>query len=161
MKRIPHRGLLLIAFVLGLFFRLAAQSTQIVVFLNDGVEQIYHLTEADRLYFEDNTKLVIEEVDTKSTVAIPLADIRKITCDEYVGTNEIQDQDVAILPNPVNDIFMLRNLTGTQNVSIYALDGRLVKSFEATEGQSVSVNELSVGLYLVKTQSCTLKMIKL
>lgn len=161
MKRIPHRGLLLIAFVFGLFFRLSAQSTQIVVFLNDGAEQIYNLTETDRLFFEDNTKLVIEEVATKNTVTIPLADIRKITCDEYVGTNEIQDQGIAIFPNPVNDVFMLRNLSGTQTVNIYALDGRLVKSFEATEGRSVSVNELSVGLYLVKTQSCTLKMIKL
>ena len=119
------------------------------------------MTEADRLYFEDNTKLVIEEVATKSTTTIPLADIRKITCEEYVVTEENQDQSLAIFPNPVNDVFMLRNLASTQTVSIYAIDGRLVKSFEATEGQTVSISELPVGLYLVKTQSCTLKMIKL
>ena len=119
------------------------------------------MTEADRLYFEDNTKLVIEEVATKSTTTIPLADIRKITCEEYVDTEENLTPDVCIFPNPVNDILVLRNLSGTQTISIYALDGRLVKSFEATEGQTVSVSELPMGLYLVKTQSCTLKMIKL
>ena len=87
MKHIIQRGLLLMAFVFGLFFRMSAQSTQIVVFLNNGSEQTYSLIEADRLYFEDNTKLVIEQISTKSTVIIPLADIRKITCDETVGVS--------------------------------------------------------------------------
>ena len=67
MKHIIQRGLLLMAFVFGLFFSMSAQSTQIVVFLNNGSEQTYSLIEADRLYFEDNTKLVIEQISTKST----------------------------------------------------------------------------------------------
>ena len=140
---------------------MAAQSTQIVVFLNDGTEQTYYLTEADRLYFEDNTKLVIEEVINKSAVTIPLADIRKITCNEYVGLAEESSQELAIFPNPVHDVLTLRNLQGKQNVSIYAIDGRLVKSFETSENQIVDISDLPIGLYLVKTQTQTLKMIKL
>ena len=155
------KAILLLSLFAGFHLHGNAQFIQVNVFLNDGSEQTYHLTEADRLYFEDNTKLVIEEVATKSTTTIPLADIRKITCEEYVDTEENLTSDVCIFPNPVNDILVLRNLSRTQTISIYALDGRLVKSFEATEGQTVSVSELPMGLYLVKTQSCTLKMIKL
>ena len=161
MKQIFHRGLLLIAFIFGLFFHLAAQSTQIVVFLNDGTEQTYLLTEADRIYFEDNTKLVIEEFSTKSTVTIPLADIRKITCNETVGTSENPDLALEVFPNPVHDVLTFRNLQGKQIINLYALDGRLMKTFEASENQSVDVSDLPFGLYLVKTQTQTLKMIKL
>ena len=161
MKRLFHRGLLLTAFIFGLFFRMAAQSTQIVVFLNDGSEQNYTLTEADHLYFEDNTKLVIEQGAYKNTVTIPLADIRKITCAETVGTNENADLALDIFPNPVHDVLTFRNLQGKQTISIYALDGRLIKSFEAFGNQFIDISALPVGLYLVKTQTQTLKMIKL
>lgn len=161
MKHAMQRGLLLAAFIFGLFFRLAAQSTQIIVFLNNGTEQTYNLTEADRLYFEDNTKLVIEQISTKGTVIIPLADIRKITCDETVGVSEASDATVFLAPNPAHNTFTLRNLEGKDNVSIYALDGRMVKSMEVTGGQPVDISNLPIGLYLVKTQSSTFKMIKL
>jgi len=161
MKHTMHRGLLLAAFIFGLFFRMAAQSTQIVVFLNDGSEQTYLMAEADRLYFEDNTKLVIEIGSYKNTVAIPLADIRKITCAETVGTAENPDLALGIFPNPVHDVLTFRNLQGKQTVSIYALDGRLIKTFEASGNQSIDISDLPFGLYLVKTQTQTLKMIKL
>ena len=155
------KALWLLLFLVSFLTYGKAQTIQINVFMNDGTEQIYTLAETDRLYFEDNTKLVVEAVATNSTVVIPLADIRKITCDEYVGTEENHDLGVALFPNPVTDVLMLRNLSGAQNVSIYAIDGRLVKSVEAQSDLPISVGELPVGLYLVKTQSCTLKMIKL
>ena len=161
MKRIFQRGLLLTAFIYGLFFRVAAQSTQIVVFLNDGTEQSYMMSEADRLYFEDNTKLVIEVGPTKSPVTIPLADIRKITCSETEGIAESPDLDLGIFPNPVHDVLTFRNLQGKQSISIYAIDGRRMKIIEATGNQAIDISDLPIGLYLVKTQSQTLKMIKL
>ncbi len=161
MKRIFQRGLLLAVFILGLFFRMAAQSTQIVVFLNDGTEQTYNMVDADRLYFEDNTKLVIEQGAYKNTVRIPLADIHKITCSETVSTEENSDLALNIFPNPVHDMLTFRNLQGKQTISLYAIDGRLMKTFEVSGNQSIDISELPIGLYLVKTQTQTLKMIKL
>ena len=161
MKRLFQRGLLLAAFIFGLFFRLAAQSTQIVVFLNDGTEQTYDMVEADRLYFEDNTKLVIEQGAYKNTVTIPLADIRKITCSETENTTENTDLALSIFPNPVHDVLTIRNLQGKQTISIYALDGRRMKTIEVTGNQSNDISDLPIGLYLVKTPAQTLKMIKL
>ncbi len=161
MKHIIQHGLLLTAFIFGLLFRMTAQSSQIVVFLNDGNEQTYNLTETDRLYFEDNTKLVIEQVSAKDAVSIPLADIRKITCNEYASLAEGNGQNPAIFPNPVHDVLTLRNLQGKQSISLYTIDGRLVKSMEVDENQTVDISDLPIGLYLLKTESCTLKMIKL
>ena len=46
-------------------------------------------------------------------------------------------------------------------MSIYAIDGRLMKSMEVRGDQDIDISDLPMGLYLVKTPSCTLKMIKL
>lgn len=148
------------ALVFGAILQLDAQSTLVVITLKDGTEHSYFMSDDDRIFFEDNEKLVIEGL-SEGTVKFDLADIRKITCDEYDDLKESLDLGVAISPNPVYETLTLRHLSGTQTISIYALDGRLVKSFEAKEGQPVDVGELPVGLYLVKTPSCTLKMIKL
>lgn len=161
MKRLINRGLLLLALIMGMAFGMEAQSTQVVVTLNDGTEQNYTMTESDRMYFEDNTILVIEIHEYKNTVKIPLADIRKLTCLETEGTNENGATALSIFPNPVHDALVIRNLQGSQIVSIYALDGRLMKTFAASGEQAIDISDLAMGIYLVKTESATLKMIKL
>lgn len=161
MKHFFQCGLLFVTLFLGIVFNLAAQSTQLVVFLNDGTEQTYNLAENDRLYFEDNSKLVIEEGEYKNLVRIPLADIRKITCSEIEDTAENPDLAISIFPNPVHDVLTFRNLQGKQAICIYAHDGRLIKTFEASGDQAYDISDLPIGLYLLKLQTCTLKMIKL
>ena len=160
MKRIIQYGLLLAAFTLGLFFNLEAQSTQMTIYMNDGTERIYYMTEDDRVYFEDNEWLVISIAPTKSD-RYNLAEIRKVTCSETEGMIEETDASVFLSPNPVHDAFMIHNLGDRQPVSIYALDGRLLKSLEAASDQPIDISDLPVGLYLVKTESRTLKIIKL
>lgn len=164
MKSIFKHGLLLLAFTLGLAFPLAAQSTQMTIQMNDGSERTFFMNESDRVYFEDNETLVVEIAvygkDVRSD-RFNLADIRKITCQETEGVSETASTSVSLSPNPTHDAFMLRNLHGKQSISIYALDGRLVKSAEVSEDQLIDISNLPIGLYLVKTESCTLKMIKL
>ena len=161
MKRLINRGLLLLALILGMAFGMEAQSTQVVVTLNDGTEQNYTMTESDRMYFEDNTILVIEINEYKNTVRIPLADIRKLTCLETEGTHENEATALSIFPNPVHDALVIRNLQDSQTVSIYALDGRLMKTFAASGEQAIDISDFAMGIYLVKTESATLKMFKL
>ena len=161
MKQLFKQGLLLLAFTFGLFFRMAAQSTQMIVTMNDGSVQTYSMEESDRVYFEDNTYLVIDRTGSKESISIRIEDIRKITCEETVGQAENQTNEISIMPNPVHDVMAIRNLDGLQTVSIYSIDGRLIKSFEASGNQLIDISDMSIGLYLVKTQSCTLKMIKL
>ena len=128
--------------------------------MNDGQEITHEMTSTSRLSFEDNTYLVIE--DNGILVAkYALADIRKITCSEVEGLSDVEEDALSIYPNPVHDIMVLRHLESTQMVSIYAVDGRLMRSMEVGSGQGIDVSEFPAGLYLVKTQQQTLKMIKL
>lgn len=161
MKCIFQRGLLLAAFIIGLAFHLAAQSTRMTIHFNDGTERTYYMLEDDRVYFEDNETLVVEIAPTAKSERFNLADIRKITCSETEGISEETSTPIWLSPNPVHDFVILHNLSGRQSVSIYALDGRVLKSLETTEDQRIDISDLPVGLYLVKTQSCILKMIKL
>jgi hypothetical protein len=161
MKQLFRHGLLLIMLTIGMACGMTAQSTQMVVTMNDGSVQTYSMMESGRVYFEDNTYLVIEEGTGKELVRILMSDIRKITCEEEVGLPENQAAEVSILPNPVHDVMVLHNLDGTQTVSIYAIDGRLMRKFETSGDEAIDVSTFPVGLYLVRTQSSTLKMIKL
>ena len=164
MKRIFKRGLLLVILTLGMFFHLAAQSTQMTIYMNNGDERSYIMTENDRVYFENNETLVVEiavyNKDLRSD-RFNLADIRKITCQEVEGVSEDSYTSVCLVPNPVHDAFMLRNLNGKETLHIFTLDGRMVMSVEASENQLIDISGLPVGLYLVKTEHQTLKMIKL
>ena len=161
MKQLVRLGLLLVAMVMGFCTQLSAQSALMSVFMNDGTVQTFIMEENDQVYFSDNTYLVIEQVSVSSVTNISLAEIRKITCEEVMDIPENQAPSVIILPNPVHDVMTLRNLNGNQKVQIYSISGQLVRSFETNGDQSIDVSGLSIGLYLVRTQSCTLKMIKL
>ena len=161
MKRLFQCGLLLTALIFGLAFHLTAQSTQMTIYLNDGAERTYFMTPSDRVYFEDNEVLVVETTVTMRSDRYNLADIRKIICAETEGVAEASAERVCLSPNPVHDVVMLSNLNGNETIQIFALDGRLMKSVEASEGQLIDISELPIGLYLVKTEHQTLKMIKL
>ena len=164
MKSIFKRGLLLMAFTMGLLFHLSAQSTLMTIQMNDGTERTYSMTENDRVYFEDNEKLVVEIAlygRGETSERFNLADIRKITCAETESVSENSSTSVCLSPNPVHDVVLIRNLKGKETIQIYALDGRLMKSTEASEGQLIDISDLPIGLYLIKTESQTLKMIKL
>ena len=164
MKRIVQRGLLLAALLIGMSFPLTAQSTIMTIYLSDGNERTYNMAEDCRVYFEGNEYLIVEiPVYNKGIRSdrYDLADIRKITCAETEDVGETTISSVYLSPNPVHDTFMLLNLNGRDTIQIYALDGRLVKTAEVVGDQPIDISDLSVGLYLVKAQSCTFKMIKL
>lgn len=119
------------------------------------------MTPSDRVYFEDNEILVVETTVTMRSDRYNLADIRKITCAEAVGVTEASGTSPILSPNPVHNAFLLHNLNGKEAVQIYALDGRLMKSVEVTSEQRIDISDLPIGLYHVKTERQTLKMIKL
>lgn len=161
MNHFLKQGLLLATLILGLVFHLMAQSTVMDVYMNDGTIRSFTMDDNDRVYFYNNSFLIIEEAESSHSVRIKLADIRKITCQETVDIPEVQASAISILPNPVHDVMVLRNLNGNQEVQIYSINGQLAKSFEVNGDETIDVSDLSMGVYIVRTQSCTLKMIKL
>ena len=164
MRHYFQRGMLFAALLLGIILHLSAQSTyvHVTIYLNDGTEATYDMQNSSYMYFEESVKLVItESTDGLSTVSYPLADIRKITCEEFVGTLENATIDVSLYPNPVRDVLHFRNVIGKRTVNIYAIDGQKVKSFQISGSQSIDISDLPSGMYLVNDSHNTFKMIKL
>lgn len=82
-----------------------------------------------------------------------------------LGVNQNENADFAIYPNPVNDQLFIQNPNqlDIQSILIYNTNGVLVKQVN-TAIESVPVNDLAVGLYLVQvkttTGTSTMKFIK-
>lgn len=164
MRYLFKRFWLMLLFIFAMMGGMTAQSTyvHVTITLNDGTEATYDMQSTSYMYFEEGVKLVItESSDGTNAVSYPLADIRKITCEEMVGTIENTIVDISIYPNPVHDVLHFRNVTGKHIANIYALDGQLIKSFQITGSQSVDISDLPSGMYLVNLSSSTFKMMKL
>lgn len=67
---------------------------------------------------------------------------------------------LAIFPNPTVDMFMLKNSKGLDKVEVYNLAGKKVKSFRAAPGKEYGVEELGVGLYVVRFLDKNDKVVK-
>ncbi len=64
-------------------------------------------------------------------------------------TGAVAENDLIIAPNPVRDIFSIRQ-EGSYKLEIYTLTGRLVKSLDAEGYQQVDISELQNGVYMLR-----------
>ena len=65
---------------------------------------------------------------------------------DNTGISEIQNSNICIYPNPTSDFIHIENIE-PQSVSIYSLDGKLIKTVEDTN--IVDVRDLNEGVYLI------------
>lgn len=76
------------------------------------------------------------------------------------GLIDHSDRDViSVSPNPVSDILRIKGANNGEMVEIYGATGNMVKNVQAVNG-SVSVADLPRGLYFVKVNGKTAKIIK-
>ena len=125
MKHLFQRGLLLLAFILGLAFHLTAQSTLMTIHMNDGTERNYYMSEDDRVYFEGNDILVVEIAFNAKSERYNLADIRtarlpqRQKCPLCLFQSFRQQPQLRRLPAAVT------TLKGNQNASVRMCHGML------------------------------------
>ena len=151
---------MLTVLLIGIAFHANAQNVNLILTLTNGEELSFQLSEASQLHFEDGDRLIIDD-GTDVNVSFPLSEIRKMVCSEILGTSEYNDSKLQLFPNPSRNSFIISGLQDSCPARIYSLDGRLVKSFEASEGMVIDINELSQGMYLLHTNGQTLKLMKL
>ena len=75
---------------------------------------------------------------------------------QYDGINEISDNGINIYPNPTSDYIIIEN-TEPQLVTIYSLDGKLVKTVE--NANVIDVRDLNKGIYLINIEGHTQRII--
>ena len=73
---------------------------------------------------------------------------------DNTGITELNNPIIHIYPNPTSDLIFIENIE-PQFVSIYSLDGKLVKTVEDTN--VIDVRDLNKGLYLINIDGKTKK----
>lgn len=68
------------------------------------------------------------------------------------STNNVSVEDLVIYPNPTTESFQLKNDNSVSSISIYNIVGRLVKSFNHSDGMIHDVTTLRTGMYLVRLE---------
>ncbi|MBN2680917.1 MAG: T9SS type A sorting domain-containing protein [Bacteroidales bacterium] len=111
-------------------------------------------------YVKDNCEFVVflQHEGTKEIVQVAKVDMETI-----VGIENITSENISIYPNPATNYINVFT-QGNGNIEIYSISGQLLISKEITsEAQTVSVENISNGIYLVKvttpTNSFTEKLI--
>ena len=137
-----------------------AQSVEIraLVTLNNGEEQLFVLDENDQLAFEGQQTLLITNLGT--THRINIDDIRKIEFVNITGTQERTADAPFFYPNPVEQYLLLGNIEEGQTVSVYSLEGRLLRTFKVSPNEPIDLGDLPSGLYILRILDKNLKLLK-
>lgn len=161
MKHLHRKKSLLVFAIMFIGNLLNAQQVDIhaVITKTDGSELLYDLDENDRISFPNDEILVITQNGTD--IQIPISEIRKVTFDEILASAENETENISIFPNPVSNTFTISGINDFQRLSIYSIDGRLVKHEMVSSGQSIDISELPQGLYYANINKQNFKLIKL
>lgn len=107
--------------------------------------------------------MVLNKVDV-SFESILLTDVRKITFGTLSGTNWVlfDDKSVSVFPNPASNYITIKNPFSIYlDFSIFSLDGRqLIQKTITSETETTDISYLSNGIYLLKMNGFTTKLIK-
>ncbi len=72
--------------------------------------------------------------------------------DEAAGIHDMVQSFYKIYPNPVNDKLFIGNMKDVNRVEIYSVAGKLLKSFDYTNGveqTQIDLNDLNSGMYIL------------
>jgi aminopeptidase N len=67
---------------------------------------------------------------------------------------------LTIYPNPVQNEISIRGLTKNQPYEIYSIEGKLIRSGMISSKNTINVNKISKGVYLLKLNGESIKFIK-
>mgnify|MGYP002523822420 CR=1 FL=1 len=68
-----------------------------------------------------------------------------------VGINEVEENAVAVYPNPSNNVINVNATSNISNVEVYTITGQKVGDFTANNtNTTISTANLTPGMYLMK-----------
>ncbi len=142
---------------------LSLAQTGLKITYYDGTEQGFAVQDSGKLYFS-GANLMIEPDASTTATSIPVNIIQKIVFDNSVlGVQNVSGKDLyyILYPNPSNDYIRIKSLKGEKiNVSIYATDGKQLLNGQYSSDQNIDVSRLNSGVYLIKANNQTFKLIK-
>ncbi|MDR0506884.1 MAG: T9SS type A sorting domain-containing protein [Dysgonamonadaceae bacterium] len=137
--------------------------TKVTVFKTDGAQTEWICSEYSVLDFEDENLVFYQDIRTYvNGFAIPRSEIRKLTfADLLAGVETVQATSLKIYPNPAQQYFMISDVEESMfNYEIFSLDGRKMIVGTSENGELIDICTLNSGVYLVKINCHTLKLVK-
>ena len=156
MRRLQLLLLMLLALPIGM---LADSQNTLVVKLKNGAETTFFLKDKPNVTFEGTD---LKVVSNKETVTFALSDVLRFT---YVKKDASGIDETVVDPTEVSydgSVLVISQLKQGASVDIYSLDGKLVRQLKAYRSGTyrLSLSELPTGLYLVKADNITYKIMK-
>lgn len=128
-----------------------------------GINNGFTLIDLATLNNQNNSNTVIDEIQLQSTGGYVYMCLDAFTWSKVqtLGTSEIPSREKAeVYPNPTSGVFHL-NMEKKSKITLYDPSGKLVKSTEAVKGENkMDITDLPDGIYLMKTESQSYKVIK-
>ena len=143
---------------MGFASSMFAQEVIFNIMKNDGTTLQYIMNSDTRIYYSD-TQLFFDNDGT--TIAHNLSELRKAFFSTYNNVNNVDNQQLAIYPNPANDILRIENIADNQEVTIYSLNGVILKKVVVNDYSEININELHPGMYIVGAGNMFSKFIKM
>ena len=154
MKKLFLTALLAMAFAGSIF----AQSVTFNIVKSDGTTAQYEMSSDAKIYYSD-TQLFLDNNGT--TVSYNLSDLRKAYFTAPQNTEEIDNQQLAIYPNPAKEVLRIENIVDNQEVIIYSINGTVLKKVFVSEDKEINISELRPGMYIVSAGNMFSKFIKM
>lgn len=170
-------GLLLLGSMLGV---IEARSQSLVVQMKDGTETSVLLA-STRSFTMPESNMIIN-ASSGETQSLSLSQIRKIYFKDVaifapttpetpviptipvtgLDSEQNSENDISVYPNPASSSIYFKNIVDQSTIDIFSIDGQLVKqSVVSDTNNSVDIENLNPGLYIIRIGSKTLKCNKL
>lgn len=144
--------------VLGLTSLSLAQNVVFNIVKTDGTTTSHVMNTNTKIYYSD-TQLFLDNNGT--TVSYNLSELRKAYFTTQQSTEEVENQQLAIYPNPAKDVLNIKNLADNQEVTIYSINGSVIMKTIASGNAEINISELRPGMYVVSAGNLVSKFIKM
>ena len=138
---------------------LPAFSQRIVVEKNNNATQAVDLHNFQRITFNGSVLNILQTNGTATSTE--MSDIVRIYFDDYTRINEVDFNNGKELVAYISPDEIAVNCEAGEEIAIYNISGTLVlKERQDSEGGSISIANLPKGLYLLRANSQTVKILK-
>lgn len=135
-----------------------AQEVTFTIVKTDGTSADHVMSSDSKIYYSD-TQIFIKS--NGETVSYDLSDLRKAYFSISDNDDEIENQHLTIYPNPATDVLKILNTSEYQSVTIYSIDGKVIKRIEVSNEADINVSDLNAGLYIIGVGNEFSKFIKM
>ena len=66
--------------------------------------------------------------------------------------NVAEELQLSVMPNPASDFISITGVDGIEDITIYNTIGQVVKTAQVSDGETISIEGLSQGVYMLKSE---------